>query len=279
MQSTSISNDFSKVAITAADGAQAEIYLYGAQVTSWRPAGTTKEQLFLSERAEFCKGIAIRGGIPICFPQFAEEGPLLKHGFARTSIWQLLSTAQNGDSAQAVLQLENSETTYALWPYAFKATLTVTVGGPNLRLEFKVENTGPTPFSFTTALHTYLRVEDIATTAVENLAGSTYRDAVTHVRGNKQVNTALHFTGEVDRIYSQVSGPVRVRTPERDLTVTSSNFDDLVLWNPGLTRCATLADMEPTGFQCMVCVESATINNPLCLDPGATWCAAQTLTI
>jgi glucose-6-phosphate 1-epimerase len=276
MQSNSNTNDFPKVTLTAADGANAEIYLYGAQVTSWCPANN-EEQLFLSERAEFCHAAAIRGGIPVCFPQFAEEGPLLKHGFARTSVWKLLRTEQRGDLAQAVLQLEDSEATRAIWPHAFTATLTVIVGGPSLRLEFSVENTGATSFTFTAALHSYLRVADIATTAVENLAESYYRDAVTQVRENKHVNSALRFTGEVDRIYSQVTGPVRVRTPERDITVTSSGFDDVVIWNPGLTRCAALADMEPTGYRRMVCIESAVITNPPTIDPGGTWYGTQEL--
>jgi glucose-6-phosphate 1-epimerase len=277
MQSNSNANDLPKVTLTAADGAKAEIYLYGAQVTSWCPANN-EEQLFLSERAEFCHGTAIRGGIPVCFPQFADEGPLLKHGFARISVWKLLRTKQLGDLAQAVLQLEDSEASRVIWPHAFRATLTVTVGGPSLRLEFSVENTGATPLTFTAALHSYLRVADITTTVVEDLAGSCYRDAVTQVRKNNQINSALRFTGEVDRIYSQVTGPVRVRTPEQDITVTSSGFDDVVLWNPGLTRCAALADMEPTGYQRMVCVEAAAITSPPVVHPGVVWYGTQELT-
>jgi glucose-6-phosphate 1-epimerase len=80
--------------------------------------------IFLSERAKFCHGTAIRGGILVCFPQFADEGPLLKHGFARISVWKLLRAEQLADLAQAVLQLENSAITRAIWPHAFSATLT-----------------------------------------------------------------------------------------------------------------------------------------------------------
>ncbi|KHF24579.1 aldose 1-epimerase-like protein [Solemya velum gill symbiont] len=91
MQSDNGGDDFSKVVLTAEDGAQAEIYLYGAHVTDWCPAGDD-ERLFLSERAEFSEGTAIRGGVPVCFPQFADEGPFLKHGFARLGLWELVST-------------------------------------------------------------------------------------------------------------------------------------------------------------------------------------------
>ena len=65
------------------------VYLHGAHVTSWKPARDHDERLFLSERSEFRAGTAIRGGIPVIFPQFAAEGPLPRHGFARTSEWTL----------------------------------------------------------------------------------------------------------------------------------------------------------------------------------------------
>jgi glucose-6-phosphate 1-epimerase len=146
-----------------------------------------------------------------------------------------------------------------------------------LRLEFSVKNTGATPFTFTAALHTYLRVADITTTVVEDLAGSCYRDAVIQVRENNQIESVLRFTGEVDRIYSQITGPVRVRAPEQDITVNSTGFVDVVLWNPGLTRCAALADMAPTGYQRMVCVEAAAITNLPTVDPGGTWYGMQAL--
>src|SRR6185437_4754576 len=49
--------------------AHGEIYLHGAHVTSWRPAGS-EEVLFLSSKSRWEEGQAIRGGIPVCFPWF-----------------------------------------------------------------------------------------------------------------------------------------------------------------------------------------------------------------
>lgn len=271
-----IKDDFPKVTLTAADGAQAELYLYGAQVTSWRPSDG-EERLFLSERAEFSMGKAIRGGVPVCFPQFAAEGPLLKHGFARLNKWELVSAKQKGESAQAILQLEDSVATRAIWPHAFRTTLTVTVGGSRLLLEFKVQNTGATAFSFTAALHSYLRVHKISETVVENLGGSYYRDAVTGSLSNKQLESEVRFTGEVDRVYSQTSGQVVVREPERHLTVLATGFPDVVVWNPGQENCASLIDMEPAGYQQMLCVEAAVVSKPAEVSAGESWCGAQEL--
>jgi hypothetical protein len=52
-------------------------------VLSWvTPDG--RERLFLSDKAVFDGSVAIRGGIPVCWPQFAGLGELPKHGFVRT---------------------------------------------------------------------------------------------------------------------------------------------------------------------------------------------------
>ena len=89
-----------KMVLSTADGARAEIYLHGAHLTSWVPAGGS-EALFLSPKAEFVQGSAIRGGVPVIFPQFSDLGPLPKHGFARTLDWEPVASPPN----QAVLRL------------------------------------------------------------------------------------------------------------------------------------------------------------------------------
>src|ERR1700722_11219798 len=74
-----------KVQITSPT-ASAEIYLHGAQVTSWRPTDAD-EVIFLSKQSRFEDGKAIRGGIPVCFPWFrakADNPQAPAHGFVRT---------------------------------------------------------------------------------------------------------------------------------------------------------------------------------------------------
>src|SRR5690349_3045588 len=69
------------------DGATAIATLQGAHLVSWVPA-QGGERLFVSERSPFEPGRAIRGGVPVCFPQFADRGPLPQHGFARVLPWK-----------------------------------------------------------------------------------------------------------------------------------------------------------------------------------------------
>ena len=84
-------------------GASAEVYPHSAHVTSWIPAGGT-EALFVSRAAHFQPGTAIRGGVPVIFPQFATFGPLPKHGFARLERW----SPADSPPSRAVLRLRDS---------------------------------------------------------------------------------------------------------------------------------------------------------------------------
>src|ERR1700722_20257180 len=111
--------------------ASAEIYLHGAQVTSWRPAGAD-EMIFLSKHSRWEDGRAIRGGIPICFPWFrakADDAKAPAHGCVRTREWQVDSVIDKEDgSVVAVLSIESDVSTCRWWPHEFRLALQVTFG-------------------------------------------------------------------------------------------------------------------------------------------------------
>jgi glucose-6-phosphate 1-epimerase len=266
------------VRLRATDGATADVYLHGAHVTSWRPAPGGEERLFLSDRSEFREGAAIRGGIPVIFPQFAAEGPLPRHGFARTTRWTLEAVERSGVGGESArLSLADSPATRAVWPVAFRAGLSVEVGGDRLVIALSVENTGRSPLSFTGALHTYLRVRDVADTVVVGLQGVRYRESSAPTVLRADDAEVLRATGELDRVYVDAPRSLTVRERDRTLGVTLAGFRDAVLWNPGAERAAVLADMEPSGERRMLCVEAAAVQRPIALAPGERWTGAQTL--
>jgi glucose-6-phosphate 1-epimerase len=266
--------------LTAPDGAQITLSLEGGHVLSWKPAGAP-EQLYLSPRSEFVPGKAIRGGVPVCFPQFSERGSLPKHGFARTLPWELVQQEQGKDDALAVLRLRDSDATRAVWPHAFELELSVRVGGRSLDIELACENLGDTPLQFTAALHTYLRVADLDAVSVEGLAGLRYFDSIKQAEALQRMDLLL--TGEkgvldLDRIYFGVKErPLLVAEDRRQVIVRQQGFDDAVIWNPGPERCAKLADMPPDGWSEMLCVEAACIGRPIELPAGESWVGRQSL--
>lgn len=265
------------VTLRADDGATVEIHRHGAHVTSWRPAGDDEDRLYLSQQSDFGDSAAIRGGIPVVFPQFGVEGPLPRHGFARTSPWALGCIAREADgAADAEFVLRDSEETRAVWDARFKAVLAVTVVARQLEVSLRVENVGETTFSFTAALHTYLRVHDVDATDVLGLRGTLYR-----VSGDPTLRAddeeRLLVRDYVDRVY--VGAPPRLELRERDrsLIIESEGFPDAVVWNPGRERAAALPDVGPGDERRFVCVEAAVVQTPVTLGAGRRWSGTQTL--
>lgn len=267
------------VLLRAKDGASASMYTQGAHLSSWIPAGG-KEQLFLSKNSEIRDGAAIRGGVPVIFPQFAGLGSLPKHGFARTAVWRLLRSGQteNG-AAQAVFELQENIARLQVWPHVFRVELVVTVMADTLQMDFSVANSGDTAFAFSCALHTYLAVEDIADVRVSGLAGLRYWDTVSGQRDCLETTEALQISGEVDRIYTNVPAQLEMRQAGQTTLISSSGFPDAVIWNPGPEKGAALADLEAGGFARMLCVEAAAIMQPIQLAPGCLWSASQTIRV
>lgn len=266
--------DLPKLILTAADSARAELYLHGAHLTSWIPAGGD-EALFLSPKAEFRPGAAIRGGTPVIFPQFADLGPLPKHGFARTRAWELVETESNS----ATLRLREDESSLELWPHPFVLDYTVRIGGKHLELTLKVSNHGPGSFSFTAALHNYLRVRDLRRVSIKGLQGLRFSDSADGGRESTQADDLLTFPTEIDRAYYRVTAPVELIEAEKIASLEQTGFTDVVTWNPGPQKCAALKDMQPDGYLRFVCIEAAVVEKPVVLVPGASWVGMQRLTV
>jgi len=262
-----------KVVLVAADGARAEVYLHGAHVTSWVPAGDT-ERLFVSSRAEFASGRAVRGGVPVIFPQFANEGPLPKHGFARNTAWRLVTLSPNG---RARFRLASSSATEKIWPHTFVAELLIAVEGKFLDVALRIINTGATPLTFTAALHTYLRVDDVREAHIGGLRGLSFRDATLGGELRQESADEVGIVDEVNRIYFDVRSPVTVDQRDRTTIVDMRGFNDVVVWNPGSAGGAALSDMEPDGYLRMLCVEPAVIGTPVTLPPSGHWIGSQRL--
>lgn len=271
------------LALQSHDGARAVVTLHGAHVVSWQPAGGHGEQLYLSPRSGFAAGQAIRGGVPVVFPQFSDRGPLPRHGFARNRDWQLHSSGALADGgANVVLRLVDDAQTRAVWPHAFGLELQLRLAGQTLAVGLRCTNTDTLPWQCMAALHTYLRVHDSARARVSGLAGRRYWDAV-DAQDRTQHASDLRFPGEIDRVYAGVNDALVLHDSAdgigRSLQVAHSGFADVVVWNPGAQRCASLPDMPPDGYRAMVCIESARIAQPVTLAPGQAWTGLQRLTL
>ena len=227
----------------------------------------------MSRLAESGEGKAIRGGVPVIFPQFSDRGPLPRHGFVRTTAWKVTSQS----TSQATLRLESSEATLSLWPHPFIAEMIVNVGGNALTMALRITNSGTSSFFFDAALHTYLAVSDISSVQIVGLQGHQYLDSLTKLR-QAEVPDVIRFKGEVDRGYYEVrEKALKLVEPNRTLTIRSVGFPDAVVWNPGDVTGSKIKDLEPDGFRRFVCIEAAAIGQPVTLAPGQSWEGKQIL--
>ena len=261
-------------ALTGPQGAAAIVSLQGAQVLSWIPAGG-QEWLYLSDNSDYSGKTAIRGGVPVCFPQFSSKGALPKHGLVRCVPWQLIDQHADDTSSSVTLRLGDSAETQQQWPHAFSIQLTTRLSADELKIGFEVENTGTQAFSFTTALHTYLRIGDIGTVHIDGLGGVAYRDAANGDVEATQAEPLLRIDGEVDRVYHMAPNLLRICDAGRTLVIQSQGFPETVIWNPGPEKCAALSDMPEDGYRQMICVEAACADASIELAPGQRWAGSQ----
>ncbi|MGE5491887.1 MAG: D-hexose-6-phosphate mutarotase [Actinomycetota bacterium] len=264
------------VKLTAASGATAIVGTLGGQVLSW-VTRDGRERLFLSEQAKFDGSVPIRGGSPVCFPQFAGLGDLPKHGFLRDREWEVAGQSSSDSYAMVTLGTEDDEDTRDLWPHKFRAEVTVVLEDDRLDVELDIENLSLHPISFTGALHTYLRVVEVEDIALAGLYGFQYRDAADGDKVKKDNGPELIVEGEIDRVYHDANRPLLLKAGNLSLGIHQEGFPDVVVWNPWIDLCARMPDMSPTAFRHMLCVEAAAAKRPVLVAPGENWSGRQSL--
>lgn len=263
--------------ITLPNGDSVRVSDFGAQVLSWRSRG--HERMFCSERAVVDGSAAIRGGVPVCFPQFNARGPLPKHGLARRTTWQYQSAEVQGEAITARWQWDAAAPLHTDFPHALRAELAVTLSADQLQITLSATNTGDTAFAFTGALHSYLAVQGADIAALHGLDGAAFWDAAKGFAPAIQPG-AVALGEEVDRVYVRAAQPLELRDAAGTLRISQdAAWPETVVWNPGPALCISLGDMQPTDWMRMLCVEAAAINQPVALHPGQHWQAAQILQV
>ncbi|KAH1201271.1 putative glucose-6-phosphate 1-epimerase [Glycine soja] len=226
-------NGLDKVILRDARGSSAEVYLYGAHVTSWKN-DHAEELLFLSSKAIFKPPKPIRGGIPICFPQFSNLGPLDSHGFARNQFWTIDDSpppfpTSTSNKAFVDLILKPSEDDIKIWP------------------------------------HSEVRVEGLET--LDYLDNLQKRERFT------EQGDALTFESEFDRIYLSTPTKIAILDHEKKRTIVlrKDGLPDAVVWNPWDKKAKAISDFGDDEYKYMLCVEAAAIEKPITLKPGEEW--------
>ncbi|KAA8520916.1 hypothetical protein F0562_011589 [Nyssa sinensis] len=268
-------------------GASVQVSWHGGQVLSWK-TDRGEELLFTSSKAIFKPPTAVRGGIPICFPQFGNRGLLEQHGFARNKIWVIddnplpLQPNDSNDKAYIDLLLKPSEEDLKVWPHSFEFRLRVSLAADgNLTMVSRIRNISCKPFSFSFAYHTYFSVSDISEVRVEGLETLDYLDNLCQRERFTEQGDALTFESEVDRIYLSSSDLIAVFDHEKKRTflIRKEGLPDVVVWNPWEKKSKSMVDFGDEEYKQMLCVDGAAIEKPITLKPGEEWTGRLELSV
>ena len=267
--------------LTLPQGDRLLVTLHGAQVLSWVSGG--QERLYLSPQSTMDGQAAIRGGVPVCFPQFNQRGPLAdrlpKHGFVRNLAWQADAPELAAEHARLTLRLSDNAQTRAWSPQAFALALHIDLSPGALQLTLVVHNTDTQALAFSGALHTYLAVPDVTQATLQGLGGQPEWDALTDTHA--QAAETIRFATEFDRVYdASLSASALPITLNQTLHISQSpGWANTVVWNPAPDLCKRLADMPDDGWRYMLCVEAAQVYAPIVLPSGGSWTGWQRLQV
>ncbi|NOX76886.1 MAG: D-hexose-6-phosphate mutarotase [Gammaproteobacteria bacterium] len=251
--------------------ATARVCLQGAQLLDWQPAGE-KPVIWRSNAARYETGVAIRGGVPVCWPWFGAhphrcDAPA--HGIARTALWQVIHSEALVDGRTRINFELPCPRDNPFWPEGAQLQLSLTVGR-TLEMALVTENNGPQAITITQALHSYFVIGDIRQTRVLGLENGEYIDKLDDGRC-KQQSGAILFDQEIDRIYHSPGTPCTIDDPglHRQIHIRAVNSGSTVVWNPWRQKSAAMGDMDDDAYLGMLCVETANVaHNEIVINVG-----------
>ena len=238
---------------------KASFALQGAHLLSWKPNGED-DVLWLSNNTPFKTGVALRGGVPICWPWFgpATQQGLPSHGFARNLPWTLKAHNEDDNGVVLTFELQSNAETRQLWPHDFTLLARFKVGAT---CEIELEAHGE--FETTSALHTYFNVGDIAAVKVSGL-GDRLIDKVNDAKEDMLADGIQTFPDRTDRVYlnPEACSVIHDGSLKRNIDVVHHHHLNVVGWNPGPALSVSMGDMPDDGYKTFVCVETAYATAP-----------------
>ena len=260
--------------VAEAPGVRITARARGAHLMSWTTNGV--ERLWMSPLSRIDQPGALRGGVPVLFPQFGTFGDLPKHGFARTADWEQIAAPDEPDRATLAFQLTDSQETRDVWPHEFRARLFISASATELTVALLIDNQARTPIQFTGGLHNYLAVAD-PEAWIEGLAGCFAWDGASTTDPAFTVRVGKHLPAlvEQDLVVRGAIAPVVLHDKIlSDLRIAARGFSNRVVWNPGPEHeLADVAAGDESGF---VCIEPVDVR-PVVLPGGGAWEGRQRL--
>ena len=240
----------------------------GAQLLQARTGGV--ELLYLSPWYDPKAQRAARGGVPVLFPQFAERGPLKKHGWARDVEWVLTQNASGADSHVLEWEWTCGGAGQPTWPHQAHLRLRAQATASGLEMQLHVHNTGTSAFEWTGGLHPYWVVGNLLECRLTGLQGVSVSDRYNASR-TFEARESVQCSGQAYESLYDTPGPVCLELPSHTVKLSMTGFDQWMVWNPGAHEAQRLTDMPAADWQRFVCIEPVRVSRPCRLQPGGSF--------
>lgn len=264
--------------------AKAIILEQGAHLVSYGIEGEMPI-IWDNPNAVFEKGVAVRGGIPVCWPWFGDIAWNAKqiesmcsgfdmppfHGLVRNVDWQLESMHATDDGTCITFHCETTPDQATCWQHHARLLLSFTIGH-TLTLQLKTENLGTKDIAVSQALHTYYAVSNAERLRFEGLSGVEYFDVLDGWKRKLQQEEPV-ITEEITRAYTQTPDRLTIEDQgwNRRIIVSTQGTRSAILWNPWKERARLLDQYQADSWKNMVCLETARLaDDLLLLAPGET---------
>ena len=248
----------SPVAVLANQYGSAEISLLGATTISYKPTGNQPVLYMPHQYDSKPAGTEIHGGIPICWPWFAGNGPqgARMHGLARYGRWWVKGSEYSEDDTELTLGYASDEATRAIWPHDFELELKIQLS-MKLTLALRATNTGKDEFSVTEGFHPYFMVRERDRTEVLGVDGCTFTDTNEPEKLGRVWTGGYEVRGGGSKIYdvTKYEYVLMDHALRRAIAIVSRGNRRLVVWNPGEESASKVEDFGVDGWKKFVCVE------------------------
>ncbi|HES77301.1 MAG TPA: D-hexose-6-phosphate mutarotase [bacterium] len=269
------------IAILRTEHAEARVMLQGAQIIHYQ-VDNQPPIIWVGEEAKAVPGKSLRGGVPVCWPWFgAGNDGQPAHGFARNVNWQVAGSKADDTSVTLTLELLPNETSQKYWPHDFRLSLEVQLAD-SLKMTLMTEHRGTESCTITQALHTYLRVGDIAKVSITGLADTAFLDKTRDMLRDIQNEAALRLNSETDRVYLETDAEVIVEDAalQRRIHVRKDGSRSTVVWNPWDKKADGFPDMRADEYAQMLCIETTNAaDDKIQLAPGETHCMVSEILV
>jgi glucose-6-phosphate 1-epimerase len=247
-------NGFEYIEITNAK-ASAKIALQGAHIYEYKRQDK-RDILWLSESSAFENRVAIRGGIPICWPRFGVlDKSMPAHGFSRTSLFHLKNVKElDTDTTQITLALKDSPASRQIWDYKFELEVAFKIG-ETLEVSITTYNCDSKEFMITQALHTYFSVSEINDVTIFGLENREFIDTLCDEK--KLEKAPIKIDAECDRVYLKSHKEIDLEDKNQTIKIHSKGSNSTVVWNPWIEKGSRMSGMKADAYREFVCIETA----------------------